>query len=100
MGQHLMVGSQCDCESVTLVDARLHSRIERNDRALGLCERLGKLDFELCNLMPHMCDSGEDTTWQQVQSELVRVLKNACVVDRQARRLDDRCRRSQRTRNL
>jgi hypothetical protein len=42
---------------------------------------LSKLDFELCDLVRYGCHPGEDVTGQQAQSERVRVLKDARVVD-------------------
>ena len=81
-----VVGPQRDHEAVTLVDARLHSRLKRSHRALGFGEPLRKLDFELCDLLPDRCDSGKDVTRQQAHRELVRVVKNDRVVDRQAKR--------------
>jgi hypothetical protein len=65
---------------------RLHSRLKSSHRALGLGELLSKVDFELCDLVRYMCDSSKDVTRQQAQSELVRVVKNDCVVDRQVER--------------
>jgi hypothetical protein len=68
-----------------LVDARLHSRLKSSHRALGFGEPLRKLDFELCDLVRYMCDSGKDVTRQQAQSELVRVVKNDRVGDKQVK---------------
>jgi hypothetical protein len=41
-----VVGPQRDHEAVTHVDARLHSRLKRSQRALGFRESLSKLDFD------------------------------------------------------
>ena len=82
----LVVGPQRDREAVTLVDARLHPRLERSHRALGFGEPLSELDFELCDLVPDRCDPGKDVARQQPQRELVRVVKNDRVVDRQVER--------------
>lgn len=65
---------------------RLHSRLESSHRAPGFCEPLSKLDFELCDLMRQGCDSGNDVTRQQARSEVVRVVENDRVVDRQVKR--------------
>ena len=81
-----VVGPQRDHEAVMFVDARLHSRLQRGHRALGLGEPLRKVDFELRDLVRNRCHSGKDVTGQQSQSELVRVVKNDRVVDRQAKR--------------
>ena len=70
-----------------LVDARLHSEAPRAcHRALGSGEPLRKVDFELRGLVRDRCHSGKDVTWQQSQSEPVRVVKNDRVVDRQIER--------------
>jgi hypothetical protein len=61
---------------------------------------LSKVDFELCDLVRYMCDSGNDVTGQQAQSELVRVVKNDRVVDWQIKRRGGLHGRSDRTRNL
>jgi len=74
------------CEAVTLVDARLHSRLKNSHRALSFGELLSKVDFELCDLMRQRCDSGKDVTRQQAQNELVRVVKNDRVIDCQVKR--------------
>ncbi|GAA2432233.1 hypothetical protein GCM10010405_13950 [Streptomyces macrosporus] len=68
------------------MDAWLHTRLEGGHRAPGFGEPLGKLDFELCDLMRYGCHTGHDVTRQQTQSELVRVMKNDRVVDCQAKR--------------
>ena len=81
-----VVGPQRDHEAVTLVDARLHSRLERSHGALGFGEPLRKLDLELRDLLRRRCDPGKDVTRQQAQREPVRVVKNDRVVDRQAER--------------
>jgi hypothetical protein len=47
---------------------------------------LSKLDFELCDLMRYRCHPGQDVTRQQTQSELVRIMKNNRVIDRQVKR--------------
>lgn len=65
------------------MDARFHSRLESGHRAPRLGEPLSKIDFELCDLLPYRCHPGQDVTRQQAQSELVRVMKNDRVVERQ-----------------
>ena len=82
------------------MDARFHSRIETRHRALGFSELLSKLDFQLCNLLPDMCDSGKDVTRQQAQCELVRVVNDDRVVDRQSERDRGRYGRRPRTGNV
>ena len=82
----LVVGPQRDREAVTLVDARLHARIERGHRALGFGEPLSKLDLELGDLLRRVRDAGEDVARQQAQREPVRVVKHDRIVDRQAER--------------
>ena len=62
-----VVGPQRDHEAVTLVDAWLDSRLESSHRAPGFGEPLGKLDFELCDLMRYRCHPGQDVTRQQTQ---------------------------------
>ena len=81
-----VVGPQRDDEAVTLVGARRRSTLKSSHRALRLGEPLSKFDFELCDVLPLRCDSGEDVTRQQAHCELVRVLKNDRVVDRQVKR--------------
>jgi hypothetical protein len=49
VGCRLVVGPEGDDEAVTFVDARLHSRIERRDGAIGFGEPTSDLDFELCD---------------------------------------------------
>jgi len=46
---------------------------------------LSKLDLELSDLVPDMCNSGKDVARQQTKCELVRVLKNHRVVDWQTK---------------
>ena len=46
---------------------------------------MSKLDFELCDLMRYRCHPGKHVTWQQTQSDLVRVMKNDRVVDCQVK---------------
>src|SRR5919202_1806788 len=74
--QHSSQAPQRDHEPITLVDARLHSRLESSHRAAGFGEPSSKLDFELCDLMRYRCHAGQDVTRQQAQSELVGVLEN------------------------
>ena len=66
-----------------LVDVWLDSRLESSHRAPGFGEPLSKLDLELRDLMRDRCHPGQDVTRQQMQSELVRVMKKDRVVDRQ-----------------
>jgi hypothetical protein len=100
-GRHgRVVGPQGDDEAVTLVGARRRSRLKRSHRAAGLAEPLGKLDLEQRGVLRLRCDSGEDVTRQQADGEVVRVLKNDRVVDRQAKRRDDRRGRRHRTRDI
>jgi len=48
-------------------------------------EPLSKFDLELCDLMRHRCNPGQNVTGQQTQRELVRVMKNDRVVDCQVK---------------
>jgi hypothetical protein len=95
-----VVGPQRDLEAVTLVAAWLHSLLQSSHGAPGFGEPLSKLDLELSEPVPYMCDSGKDVTRQQTECELVRVVKNHRVVDWQVKRRGDRPGRSHRTRNL
>ncbi|GGZ53010.1 hypothetical protein GCM10010344_18940 [Streptomyces bluensis] len=67
------------------MDAWLHAWLKSSHRAPGCGEPLSELDFELCDLLRHRCHPGQDVTGQQTQSELVRVMENGRVVDRQAK---------------
>ena len=58
-------------ETVTLIEHRSHSKLERSHWALGFGELLSKLDFEPCNVTPCMCDSGKDVTREQPRRELL-----------------------------
>ncbi len=69
-----------------LVDARLHSRLQSSHWALGSGEPESEVDFEPRDLVRHRCDPGKDVTGQQSQGELVRVVENDRVVDRQVKR--------------
>ena len=80
-----VVGPQRDRETITLVDAWLHSRLKSGRRAPGSGQPLSKSDFELCDLMLHVGHPGKHVTRQQTQSEPVRVLKNDRVVDCQTK---------------
>jgi SAM-dependent methyltransferase len=91
-----VVGPQRDLESVTLVAAWRHPRLQSRYRAAGCGETQRQPGFELGKLMPGRCDPGEHVTWQQAQSEFVRVEKNARVAGRQAQPSGDRHRRSHR----
>ena len=81
-----VVGPQSDDEAVTLVGARLGSWLKSSHRAIGLGEPSSKLEFELSHLLRLRCDSGKDVTREQAHSELVRVLENDRIVDRQVKR--------------
>jgi hypothetical protein len=81
-----VVGPQRDHEAVTLVDARLRSRLKSSQGAFGFGEPLGKLGFELCDVLPLRCDSGKDVARQHAHHKLVRVLTNDRVADRQVKR--------------
>ena len=78
-----VVGPKRDHEAITLIDARLHSRLKSSHRTPGFREPLSKLDLELRDLLRHRCHPGQDVTGQQTQRELVRVMKNDRVVDSQ-----------------
>ena len=80
-----VVGPQRDREAIALVDARIHPRLKSSHRAPGSGEPLGKLDFELRDLMRDRGHPGKHVTRQQAQSELVRVMKNDRVVGCQAK---------------
>ena len=82
-----VVGPQRDHEAVTLIDARLHPRVESGHRAPGLGEPLSKLDLELCDLLRHRCHPGQDVTRQQTQSQLVRVVDDDGTAARSGDRL-------------
>jgi hypothetical protein len=81
-----VVSPERDHEAVTLVWAGLNSRIKNSHGALGFNEQLSKLDFELCDLLPYMCDSSEDVTRHETNSQLVRVVENDRLVDWQIKR--------------
>ena len=81
-----VVGPQRDHEAVTLVDPRLYSWLKSTHRRPGFGEPLSKLDLELGALLAYLCNSGKDVTRQQTECELVRVVKNDGVVDRQVKR--------------
>jgi hypothetical protein len=81
----LVVGPQRDHEAITLIDAWLHSRLKSSHRTLRFREPLSKIDLELCDLTRHRCNPRQNITEQQRQSELVRVIKNDHVVDRQVK---------------
>ncbi|HEX4815077.1 MAG TPA: hypothetical protein VFV66_20230 [Nonomuraea sp.] len=68
------------------MDARLHSRVESGHRAPGCGEPLSERDLEPGDLLRGWRHPGEDVTRQQAQGELVRVMKNDRVVDRQTER--------------
>jgi hypothetical protein len=67
------------------MDAWLHSRLKSSYRTPVFREPLSKLDLELCDLMRHRCNPGQNVTGQQTQRELVRVMKNDRVVDSQVK---------------
>jgi len=46
----------------------------------------GKLDLELRHWAPQRRDAGKNVTRHQPRGEIVRVLKNDCIVDLQAER--------------
>jgi hypothetical protein len=81
-----VVGPQRDHKAVTLVDTRRRSRFKRSHWAPDLGEPLCQLDFELRHLLRERRHSGKHVARQQAHSELVRVLKNDCVVDGQVKR--------------
>ena len=83
----LVVGPQRHREAVTLVDARLHPRLESGHGAVGSSEPLSEVDFERCNLLPCMSDPGEDIARQQTQGDLVRVLERRSRCQRAGRAL-------------
>ena len=100
-GPHrFVVGPQRDGEAVTLVDAWLHPGLKRGRRAPGLGQQLGKLDFELRDLMLDRCHPGKHVTRPQTQGELVRVMKNDRVIDRQPKCCGDRHGRGRRAQAL
>ena len=88
------------CEPVTLVDPRLHSRLKNANRAPGIGEPSSKVDFELRNLVPYTSDTGKHVARQQTQRELVRVVKNDRVINRQVELCSSRDRSGHRTRNV
>jgi hypothetical protein len=47
---------------------------------------LGEFDFELRHVLRQRRDLGKDVAWPQAHSQLVRVVENDRVVDRQAER--------------
>jgi hypothetical protein len=65
------------------MDTRLDSRLQSSHGARSRSEPLGKLDFGLEDLLPGVCHSSKDVTWQQAQSELVRIVKYARFGDSQ-----------------
>jgi len=73
---------------------------KRGNRARGIGEPLSKVDFELGNLMPYMSHSGKDVARQQTHGELVRIVKNDRVVNRQVQLGGSRDRSGHRTRNV
>ena len=80
----MVVGPQRDHEAITLIDAWVHSGLKCGDRAPGIGEPLSKLDFEFVRPSEcYRCHPGKYVTWQQAQSELVRVVNNARVLDGQ-----------------
>ena len=82
----VVVGPQRDRETITLVNAWLHSRVESGHRALGFGEPLRQLDLELRDLLRFRGHPSKRVTRYQPHSELVRVMKNDRVVDRQVER--------------
>jgi len=78
--RRLVVGPERDREAVTHVDAWLHAWLKGNGGASSCCEPLRKFDFELGHLLTNMADPRNDVTRRQAQRELVRVLKNVCVI--------------------
>jgi hypothetical protein len=50
---------------------------------------LGKLNFEVGHLMPHVRDSGKDVTRQQTHRDFIRRMKNDRILDAQAKRRCD-----------
>ncbi len=81
-----LVGPQRDHEAVHLVHERLHPRLERSHRAVGLGEPLREVDLELGGSVPRMGNPGKDITGQEAHGEAVRVVHDDRVVDRQAER--------------
>ncbi|MGN9784535.1 hypothetical protein ACTMTF_24075 [Nonomuraea sp. ZG12] len=65
------------------MDTWRHPRLKGGHGAPGLGEPLSELDLEPQDLIACMGHPGEHVTGQQTQSELVRVVKDDGVVDRQ-----------------
>ncbi len=87
-------------EAITVVHPWLHSRLKSGNWAPGIGEALGKVDFELRNLVSYRSDSGKDIARQQAQRELVRVVKNGGVIYRQVELYSSRDRSSHRARKV
>jgi hypothetical protein len=82
--QGLVVRPVCDHEAVTDMNARLHSRLEQGDRAVGPLKLSCHLDFERRAFtvpLNRRRDASKHTTRQEPHCEPVRVLDDAGVFD-------------------
>jgi len=100
VGHGLVVGPQCDDETVTHKHARFDPRIEQSYGAIGFGEPTNDLDFELrASPALQMGDPSEDVTRTQTKSKPVRVVENEGIVDLQVKRRGNRDSRTHRPLN-